>query len=138
MVYKPNIVFKVHKGINRFNDDPNFDLLTKALNCTAKKMIPTYLLCDCDADKNCDPEKLSIMGCRTRVVDDLFGLKGAIGRSNIDNISINLPRLALEANSINDQTLTEKYEEFKKRWIYVAEHTKDILLDRFEKLVFQI
>ena len=43
-------------------------------------------------------EKLAIMGCRTRVVADLFGENSSIGRGNIDNISINLPRLALEVD----------------------------------------
>lgn len=37
LVYKPNIVFKIHKGISRNNGDANFDLLEKALLCTAKK-----------------------------------------------------------------------------------------------------
>ena len=134
LVYKPNIVFKVHKGINRFKGDPNFDLLNKALLTTAKKMIPTYLLCDCEADRNCEPEKLSIMGCRTRVVDDLFGVQGAVGRSNIDNISVNLPRLALEVDAENSNaSVSGKIEELKKKWIHIASLTKDILLDRFEK-----
>lgn len=134
LVYKPNIVFKVHQGINRFPEDPNFDLLEEALLCTAKKMIPTYLLCDCEADRNTDPEKLSIMGCRTRVVDDLFGEAGAIGRSNIDNISVNLPRLALESSAeLSDGSFEEKLDLFKKKWLEVAKTTKDILLDRYEK-----
>ena len=128
LVYKPNIVFKVHEGVNRYPNDPNYDLLIKSLLCTAKKMIPTYLLCDCDADKNADPAKLSIMGCRTRVVDDVFGINGAIGRGNIDNISINLPRLALESKDSGDNI-----SEFKKSWLEVAKTTKDILLDRYEK-----
>ncbi|NMA59706.1 MAG: anaerobic ribonucleoside-triphosphate reductase [Clostridiales bacterium] len=134
LVYKPNIVFKVHKGISRNKEDNNYDLLEKALLCTAKKMIPTYLLCDCEADKNIDPSKLSIMGCRTRVVDDLYGKQGAIGRSNIDNISINLPRLALESvRDCQSADIKERYETLKEKWKHIAELTKDILLDRFEK-----
>ena len=132
LVYKPNIVFKVHKGVSRFKGDPNYDLLQKSLLCTAKKMIPTYLLCDCEADKNTNPEKLSIMGCRTRVVDDIYGETGAIGRGNIDNISINLPRLALEANT-EGNTTSKKIDLFKQKWLGVASTTKDILLDRFYK-----
>lgn len=128
MVYKPNIVFKVHAGVSRYPSDKNYDLLCMALLCTAKKMIPTYLLCDCEADRNVNPEVLSIMGCRTRVVDDLFGEVGAIGRGNIDNISINLPRLALESLSSE-----ERICDFKKRWLKVASVTKDILIDRYEK-----
>ena len=134
LIYKPNIVFKVHKGVNRFNGDPNYDLFQEALLCTAKKMIPTYLLCDCDADKKTNPERLSIMGCRTRVVDDLFGEAGSIGRSNIDNISINLPRLALEASKELGNSLFEKRMLlFKEKWLNVAKTTKDILLDRYER-----
>lgn len=134
LVYKPNIVFKVHKGISRNKNDVNYDLLGKALLCTAKKMIPTYLLCDCEADRNTDPTKLSIMGCRTRVVDDLFGVQGAIGRGNIDNISINLPRLALESvRDSKSNDIQSRYDLVKEKWIYVAEITKDILLDRFDK-----
>ena len=86
-VFKPNIVFKVSDGINAKPNDPNHFLLLKALECTSKKMIPTYLLCDCKEDKATPPERLSIMGCRTRVVDDLFGKCGALGRGNIANIS---------------------------------------------------
>ena len=132
LVYKPNIVFKVHAGINRFKCDPNFDLLEKSLLCTAKKMIPTYLLCDCEADKNVDPLKLSIMGCRTRVVDDVHGIIGAIGRGNIDNISINLPRLALET-AAETTDVESRIALFKEKWVEVAEITKDILIDRFNK-----
>ena len=134
LIYKPNIVFKVHKGVNRFPEDPNYDVLTSALLCTAKKMIPTYLLCDCEADRETDPERLSIMGCRTRVVDDLFGERGAIGRSNIDNITVNLPRLAFEvAAELPNTTLEEKLGLLKKKWLSVASTTKDILLDRYRK-----
>ena len=138
MVYKPNIVFKVKQGISRFPNDKNFDLLKKSLLLTAKKMIPTYLLCDCEEDINADPYRLSIMGCRTRVVDDIYGFKGAIGRGNIDNISINLPRIALQIdNEYRNSTIEEKIATFKKRWCDVAEIVKDILIDRYEKLINQ-
>ena len=129
LVYKPNIVFKVHKGVNRFPEDKNYDLLQKSLLCTAKKMIPTYLLCDCESDKDTDPYKLSIMGCRTRVVDDVFGKEGAIGRGNIDNISINLPRLALEAVKSKGAA----FLEFEHKLIDMCYKVSTILIDRYEK-----
>ena len=136
LVYKPNIVFKIHKGINSSKGDPNFDLYEKALFCTAKKMLPTYLLCDCEEDRDTDPEKLSVMGCRTRVVSDIFGKDGAIGRGNITNISVNLPRLALEVMKNHpEKSDSEKIEELKKRWLEIAEPTSLILLDRYYKTV---
>ncbi len=131
LIYKPNIVFKVHEGVSRFKFDKNYDLLVKALECTAKKMIPTYLLCDCEADRNTNPLSLSIMGCRTRVVDDLYGESGAIGRGNIDNISINLPRLALEVNELCLKTDEEKLTALKNKWLEIASITTEILLHRF-------
>lgn len=134
LVFKPNIVFKVHEGVNLKKDDPNYDLFHLALNCTAKKMIPTYLLCDCKGDKEYKPENLSIMGCRTRVVTDLFGEDSAIGRGNITNISINLPRLALEVDQkYPELNIDEKMDKLMNAWDVIASTTKDILLDRYYK-----
>jgi anaerobic ribonucleoside-triphosphate reductase len=135
MVFKPNIVFKVSDGINFKPIDSNYDLFKLSLNCTAKKMIPTYLLCDCKGDKDIDPNKLSIMGCRTRVVDDLYGTSGSNGRGNITNISINLPRLALEIDKkYNNLDKETKYSLFQSKWDEIAKIVKDILLDRYYKL----
>lgn len=135
LIFKPNIIFKVKGGVNRFEKDKNHDLLKKSLLCTAKKMIPTYVLCDSEPNKNVDAEKLAIMGCRTRVVADLFGENSSIGRGNIDNISINLPRLALEVDrDFGKLSVDEKIAKFIDKWDSVAKTTKDILLDRFEKV----
>lgn len=135
LVFKPNIIFKVHRCISRDEGDRNFDLFRKSLLCTAKKMIPTYLLCDCKMDASVDPAKLSVMGCRTRVVSDLFGDDTSIGRGNIDNISINLPRLALEVAEENKSGgIEEQFRAFKEKWTSVASAVKDILLDRFKKV----
>ena len=134
LVFKPNIVFKVKAGVNQNPSDPNFDLYEKALNCTAKKMIPTYLLCDCEEEKNVAPEKLSVMGCRSRVVDDVFGKNGSVGRGNVANISINLPRLALEVSKdFADEIDSVKLEKLKSRWLEIALPVTDILLDRYKK-----
>ncbi|MDE6407880.1 MAG: anaerobic ribonucleoside-triphosphate reductase [Anaeroplasmataceae bacterium] len=135
LVFKPNIVFKVHKGISRFSQDKNFDLLKKSLLCTAKKMIPTYLLCDSKVNNNVDPNVLSIMGCRTRVVNDLYGNVGAIGRGNVANISINLPKIALEVDKdYPDKSAETRFRYFKGKWNRIAAVVKDILIDRYEVL----
>ena len=138
LVFKPNIIFKVHQGVNRSQGDPNFDLYQKSLNCSSKKMIPTYLLCDCEEDKNTDPLLLSVMGCRSRVVDDIHGCKGSVGRGNIANVSIDLPLVALNSifgsfESDKPKTLEQKYEATKKLWLEVAQQTADILVDRWER-----
>ena len=135
LVFKPNIIFKVKAGVNRFEEDPNYDLLKAALLCSAKKMIPTYVLCDSAPNRDVNPEKLAIMGCRTRVVADLYGENSSIGRGNIDNISINLPRLALMVErEMPDADFDRKMDAFTAKWDEIASTTKDILLDRFEQV----
>lgn len=135
MVFKPNIVFKVKEGINLNFEDKNYDLLLKALDVSAKKMIPTFLLCDCKEDKNIDPNELAIVGCRTRVTEDLYGKTSAIGRGNISNISINLPRLALKIESeYSDLSVDEKFDLLYENWDQLASITKEILLNRFNKI----
>ncbi len=135
-VFKPNIVFKVKKGINYCPSDRNYDLFLAACECTAKKMIPTYLLCDCESDREFDPMDLSIMGCRTRVVNDVFGCIGSKGRGNIDNISINLPRLAMETEEeLPRGTADERMALFKRKWADVADSVTEILLDRYQKTI---
>ena len=134
LVFKPNIIFKVKAGVNRFESDPNYDLFKASLLCSAKKMIPTYVLCDSEPNKDVDAEKLAIMGCRTRVVADLFGENSSVGRGNIDNISINLPRLALiTEKEFPGVSFEEKMRVFSSKWDEVASLTKDILLDRYRK-----
>lgn len=88
-------------------------------------MIPTYLLCDCKGDKDTDSNKLSIMGCRTRVVSDLYGEAGAMGRGNITNISINLPRIALEIDKNHKELDKEaKFDLLQAKWDEVAKVVK--------------
>lgn len=97
---RPNIIFKVNHTINFLEYSPNHDLFIFALECTAKRMIPTYLLTDSAMNTLCDPHKLGIMGCRTRVYQNCNGEETTIGRGNLAYTSINLPRLALESLTI--------------------------------------
>ena len=92
---KPNLVFKVCGAVNGRSGSVNYDLLQLAQQCTARRMIPTYLLMDSAPNRGCDPKKLNIMGCRTRVYDNVNGSVGTIGRGNIAYVSVNLPRIAL-------------------------------------------
>lgn len=106
---KPNIVFKVCGAVNSRPGTENYDLFQLAQRCTADRMIPTYLLMDSAANRGCAPEKLNIMGCRTRVYDNMSGDCGTVGRGNIAYISINLPRIALATR--NRQEFYRKLRE---------------------------
>ncbi|MFW5889413.1 MAG: anaerobic ribonucleoside-triphosphate reductase [Bacillota bacterium] len=130
-IFKPNIIFKLNKKINSNKDSVNYDLYNKALKVTTKKMIPTYVFSDTKPNKSVAPEKLVIMGCRTRVVDDKYGEKRSIGRGNIAYVSINLPRIALMLKEKHNISLDSYLEE----WDSVAKTVSEILEDRYYKLV---
>jgi len=135
-IIKPNIIFKIKKGINYSPEDKNYDLFNLAIKCTCKKMIPTYLLFDSKANEIYDPNKVAIMGCRTKVVANIYGESRSVGRPNIDYISINLPRIALEIEKeIKDQSFEEKIDLFKQKWKETADLVKDILIHRYKSLL---
>jgi ribonucleoside-triphosphate reductase len=122
---RPNIIFKVKQNVNGCDGTPNHDLFLQALRCTAKRMIPTYLLMDSEVNRDCTPERLGIMGCRTRVYQNSNGEEGTVGRGNIAYVSINLPQLALKSHSV---------DEFMAALHDRAATCKDILLDRMNTL----
>ncbi len=132
---RPNIIFKVKSGVNKYPNDRNFDLFQKAMECTAKKMIPTYFLCDSEHNMKIDSYKISLMGCRSKVYQDEYGDDTTIGKSNVVYNSINLPRIALDINKeFPNRTIEEKIVIYKRRWLRIAEGTKDLLFDRFYKI----
>ncbi len=134
-ILKPNIIFKVKKGINYNECDKNYDLFCLALESTCKKMIPTYLLFDSKTNEKYDPKKVAIMGCRTKVADNLFGEPCSTGRGNVAYISINLPRIALEIDcDYPDKSGHEKLDIFKGKWTDIAISVKEILIDRYHQL----
>ncbi len=137
-VIKPNIIFKIKKGVNFLPEDPNYDMFCLAVKCTCKKMIPTYLLFDSNVNEMYDPWKVAIMGCRTKVVANIFGESRSIGRTNIDYISINLPRISLEIELATlklKKNIDKNIIKFKKKWTEIANSVKDILLDRYRVLL---
>jgi ribonucleoside-triphosphate reductase len=135
-VIKPNIIFKVKNGVNYLPKDKNYDLFCLAVESTCKKMIPTYLLLDSKSNVNYDPKKVAIMGCRTKVVANRFGEDSSIGRVNIDYITINLPRIALDIDKRYPKiSVNEKVKIFKEKWNNTANLVKDILLDRYYSLL---
>lgn len=99
---RPNIVFKVNHEINSRPGTPNHSIFLSALQCTAERMIPTYLLTDSEPNKSSVLDQLGIMGCRTRVLKNLNGEDGCIGRGNIANVTLNLPQLAIKSGNVKN------------------------------------
>ncbi len=131
---RPNIIFKVKGGVNRYPEDKNYDLFQKAVKCTAKKMIPTYFLADSDHNNKIDTYKISLMGCRSKVYQNEYGEDTTIGKTNVVYNSINLPRIAFDTNKEYPVKSTEeKIEIYKEKWREIADGVKDLLFDRFFK-----
>ena len=131
---RPNIIFKLKYGINHNKTDRNYDLFRLAMECTCKKMIPTYFLSDSNHNLTVDPFKIALMGCRSKVYQNLHGENTTIGRANIVYNTINLPRIALEIDKETpDLTKNEKIRLFKFKWKEIADIVKDLLFDRFYK-----
>ena len=135
---RPNIIFKLKDGINHKKGDNNYDLFRLAMECTCKKMIPTYFLCDSNHNLKVDPFKIALMGCRSKVYQNEYGEDTTIGRANIVYNTINLPRIALEIDKNNPNlTKEEKIDLFKKNWLEIADDVKDLLFDRYYKICKQ-
>ncbi|MGM9572692.1 MAG: anaerobic ribonucleoside-triphosphate reductase [bacterium] len=92
----PNVIFKIKKGVNFNEGDPNYDLFQLTLRVASKRMNPTFLFMDAPFNAKFGNE-VSTMGCRTRVIDNRHGEAVITGRGNLAFTTINLPRLAIKA-----------------------------------------
>lgn len=101
----PIHIFKVKEGVNYNKDDKNYDLFKLACRVSAKRLFPNFSFLDAPFNiqyyKEGHPEtEATYMGCRTRVVGNYYDKDREItyGRGNLSFTSINLPRIAINAN----------------------------------------
>ena len=101
----PIQIFRVKSGVNYNEGDPNYDLFQLSCRVSAKRLFPNFSFIDAPFNlqyyKPGHPEtEISYMGCRTRVMGNVFDRDREIapGRGNLSFTSINLPRIAIEAN----------------------------------------
>ncbi len=106
----PISIFKVKDGVNYNPEDPNYDLFKLSIRVSAKRLFPTYEFIDAPFNlqyykKGDFRTELATMGCRTRVIGNVFDPKNEIapGRGNLSFTSINLPRLGIESKGDLDK-----------------------------------
>ena len=93
----PKLVFAIREGVNRRPGDFNYDIKQLALECASKRMYPDIL--NYDKVVEVTGSFKTPMGCRSFLgVYEENGKQIHEGRNNIGVISLNLPRIALEAN----------------------------------------
>ena len=98
----PIHIFKVKEGVNYNPEDTNYDLFKLACRVSAKRLFPNFSFLDSPFNlqyyKPNQPEtEVGYMGCRTRVMSNVNGEETTYSRGNLSFTSINLPRLAIEA-----------------------------------------
>ena len=127
----PVSIFKVKEGINFNEGDPNYDLFKLAVRCSAKRLFPNFSFLDAPFNKKFYKEgdyntEVAYMGCRTRVMANNYDPTKAVvcGRGNLSFTSINLPRLAIEAN--------RDFDAFYRKLDAMMELVSRQLLHRFK------
>lgn len=126
----PIHIFRVKEGINYNPGDPNYDLFQLAMRVSAKRLFPNFSFVDAPFNamyyKPGHPEtEVAYMGCRTRVLGNVYAPEDSVvyGRGNLSFTSINLPRIAINAN----KNIERFFEDLDRKIDLVAKQ----LLDRF-------
>ncbi|WP_440875396.1 anaerobic ribonucleoside-triphosphate reductase [Thalassotalea sp. PLHSN55] len=92
----PKLVFAIKDGLNHKAQDPNYDIKRLALKCASKRMYPDIL--NYEQVVKVTGSFKTPMGCRSFL--STYEEKGQEiheGRNNIGVVSLNLPRIAIEA-----------------------------------------
>ncbi|WP_413692521.1 anaerobic ribonucleoside-triphosphate reductase [Psychromonas sp. KJ10-2] len=121
----PKLVFAIKNGINLKEDDQNYDIKQLALRCASQRMYPDIL--NYDKVVEVTGSFKTPMGCRSfldRYQQTSLTEAGEIdselihdGRGNLGVVSINLPRIALQAKGdvkLFDQMLNERLKLAKQ------------------------
>ncbi|AMB99230.1 anaerobic ribonucleoside triphosphate reductase [Aerococcus urinaehominis] len=124
----PKLVFTLKDGTNLKPTDPNYDIKQLALECASKRMYPDVLMYDKIVDITGSFK--APMGCRSflQAWQDEAGRDVSQGRMNLGVVTLNLPRIALEAHgdqAIFWQILAERIEIARQALVYRVERTKE-------------
>ena len=128
----PKLVFTLKRGVNLEANDPNYDVKQLALECATKRMYPDVLSYD-QIVRLTGSFKVP-MGCRSFLQGwkDEFGQEVNDGRMNLGVVTLNIPRIALEAGG-SLQKFWEIFEEklaiCKDALVYRVERCKEATRD---------
>lgn len=97
----PKLVMFMEKGINLDPEDQNYDIKQLALECASKRMYPDIISSANNRVITGSSVPVSPMGCRSflSVWHDDNGNEILDGRNNLGVVTINLPRIAIEAEA---------------------------------------
>nr|WP_284246966.1 anaerobic ribonucleoside-triphosphate reductase [Tetragenococcus halophilus] len=123
----PKLIFSIKSGTNLNPEDPNYDIKQLALECATKRMYPDIL--NYDKIVELTGSFKVPMGCRSF----LQGWKNEqseevnVGRMNLGVVTINLPRIAMQAEGDLEnfwKILDERLSIAKDALVYRVERCK--------------
>ncbi|MFI2752261.1 anaerobic ribonucleoside-triphosphate reductase [Cellulomonas sp. P22] len=99
----PKLIFTLRRGLNLDEGDPNYDIKQLALECSTKRMYPDIL--NYDKIVELTGSFKVPMGCRSFLQgwQDAAGNDVSEGRMNLGVVTLNLPRIALEAQGSTER-----------------------------------
>ncbi|WP_026973576.1 anaerobic ribonucleoside-triphosphate reductase [Aliagarivorans marinus] len=122
----PKLVFAIKDGVNHKAADPNYDIKQLALECSSKRMYPDIL--NYDKVVEVTGSFKTPMGCRSFL--GTYEEEGQLiheGRNNLGVVSLNLPRIAIEAQ--HDET---RFFEILEKRLVIAKRALDSRIERLK------
>lgn len=121
----PKLVFTIKDGVNHKQGDDNYDIKQLALECAAKRMYPDILNYPKVVDVTGSFK--TPMGCRSFL--SAYEEQGQFvheGRNNLGVVSLNLPRIAIQA--AGDEAL---FFRLLEQNLQLARRALDVRIERF-------
>ncbi|WKD58818.1 Anaerobic ribonucleoside-triphosphate reductase [Corynebacterium caspium DSM 44850] len=94
----PKLLYFVDEGLNLNEGDPNYDIKIAAMACSMKRIYPDLISVPRIRELK-NGEYITPMGCRSflHYWENEQGQSEIVGRNNLGVVSLNLPRLAIQA-----------------------------------------
>ncbi|MEZ9709508.1 anaerobic ribonucleoside-triphosphate reductase [Vibrio breoganii] len=124
----PKLVFAIQDGLNHKPADPNYDIKQLALECASKRMYPDIL--NYDKVVEVTGSFKTPMGCRSFL--NVYEENGEMiheGRNNLGVVSLNLPRIALQAGGSE-----ERFYELLDEKLVTARRALETRITRLENV----
>lgn len=124
----PKLIFTIRRGLNLEPGDPNYDIKQLAVECATKRMYPDIL--NYDKLVELTGSFKVPMGCRSFLQGwrDEHGEEVNEGRMNLGVVTLNLPRIALEARGSQEvfwALLTDRLATVRDALVYRVERCKE-------------
>lgn len=129
----PKLIFFHEEGINKEKDSPNYDIKQLALKCASVSMYPDII--NVKRIKEVTGGIPTPMGCRSLLpqwINQKTGEEEYYGRMNLGVVTINLPRIGLESNGVEDkfwEILEERIEIAKEGLLYRLKRIREATPD---------